>query len=100
MLLIPHLPFLSSRVNPLIEALPSVFTHADVEEMLSYFPQYNPKQRQLPDEIRLHLVETPENSSFPKESTMKSHVADLKYAPLWYVDRNPAAHCASSAQVW
>src|SRR6266850_1829042 len=84
--------------NPLIEALPSVFTHADVEEMLSYFPQYNPKQRQLPDEIRLHLVENSRELFIPQGIHYEIHVAVSNMLRRGYVDRNPAAHCASSAQ--
>jgi AAA domain len=45
------------RGHPLIEALPHIWSRDEVMERLSYFPRFSEAQRDLPPEIRLHLIE-------------------------------------------
>jgi AAA domain-containing protein len=44
------------RENPLIEALPPIFSTAEIYQRLAYDPPYQEDQRGLPGEIRLHLI--------------------------------------------
>lgn len=45
------------RGNPLIEALPVILTEDEVIDKLQFYPEYNEKERLLPDHIRLHLIQ-------------------------------------------
>src|SRR5258708_151050 len=44
--------------NPLIEALPSILSESAIAQALTVYPPYNEKERSLPNEVRLHLIET------------------------------------------
>ncbi|MEC1894089.1 MAG: hypothetical protein ACQEW2_22250 [Bacillota bacterium] len=44
--------------NPLIEALPPIFTEDDVIEHLSVIPSYDEKERTLNANYRFHCVQT------------------------------------------
>ncbi|MEI7845108.1 MAG: ATP-binding protein [Chloroflexota bacterium] len=44
------------RQNPLIEALPKIYSAEEAYQRLAYYPEYQESQRQLPNEIRLHLI--------------------------------------------
>lgn len=50
--LIPHY-----RDNPLIEALPPIWTVDEAIELLAYDPGYDAHHQQYPPELRLHLVQ-------------------------------------------
>src|SRR5258706_16083839 len=84
--------------NPLLEALPPFLTHAEVEERLSYFPAYDPKQRELAEEIRLHLLENSRELFIPQAIHYEIHLSISNMLRRGYVDRNPAAPGASAAQ--
>lgn len=43
--------------NPLIEALPPLWTRDEILERLSYYPSYSENQRKLPAQVRIHLIE-------------------------------------------
>ncbi|HEV2800373.1 MAG TPA: ATP-binding protein [Pyrinomonadaceae bacterium] len=43
--------------HPLIEALPPIWSEEEVIERLSYFPRFSEAERDLPSEIRLHIIE-------------------------------------------
>lgn len=45
------------RGNPLIEALPPIWSVDEVVERLRYEPDYDHKDRELPTELRLHLIQ-------------------------------------------
>jgi hypothetical protein len=45
------------RGNPLIEALPPIWTEQQVIDQLMHFPRHSDKQRALADHIRLQLIE-------------------------------------------
>lgn len=42
--------------NPLIEALPPIWTQDEVAQSLVYYPEYNEEHRKMPSHIRLHLI--------------------------------------------
>ena len=44
------------RGNPLIEALPPIWTMPEVTRRLGHYPEYDEPQRDLPSEVRLHLI--------------------------------------------
>ena len=43
--------------NPLIEALPPIFSYEQSEELLHLYPDYNPKERKLDAHYRYHCVQ-------------------------------------------
>jgi AAA domain-containing protein len=52
--------------NPLIEALPPIWTRAEVTRLLAQFPPYNSEQRRLPAHLRLHLIENAREFFIPQ----------------------------------
>jgi AAA domain len=44
------------KKNPLIEALPPIWSKERVIDMLQYYPDYQEAHRQWPPELRLHLI--------------------------------------------
>lgn len=42
--------------NPLIEALPPIFSPEEAYEKLSYYPPYNVAEANLPTHIRYHAI--------------------------------------------
>ncbi|MBW4485318.1 MAG: ATP-binding protein [Tildeniella torsiva UHER 1998/13D] len=50
-------PFLSNyKGNPLIEALPPIWTEDEVEESLRVYPEYDEEHRKMASHLRLHLI--------------------------------------------
>ena len=49
--LVPHY-----RGNPLIEALPPIWTMQEAARLLGQYPGYDDQHRRLPAEVRLHLI--------------------------------------------
>jgi hypothetical protein len=47
----------SYRDNPLIEALPPIWTTDEAAHLLGYYPDYDEQHRTLPAELRLHLIQ-------------------------------------------
>src|SRR5262245_53471866 len=45
------------RGNPLIEALPPIWTRDEVTEKLARFPDYSEEQRKMDNHLRLHEIE-------------------------------------------
>ena len=43
--------------NPLIEALPPIYSQEEVVDKLSLYPRYNPEERQLESHYRIHMVQ-------------------------------------------
>ena len=43
--------------NPLIEALPQIYSQEEVVEKLSLYPRYNPEERFLESHYRIHMVQ-------------------------------------------
>jgi hypothetical protein len=44
------------RGNPLIEALPPIWTMQEATRLLGHYPSYEEQHRRLPAELRLHLI--------------------------------------------
>jgi hypothetical protein len=75
--------------NPLIEAMPPLWTMEEVEQMLSYFPHYDPKQRKLASEIRIHLLENAREFFVPQGIHYEIHLSISNMIRRGYIDRNP-----------
>jgi AAA domain len=75
--------------NPLIEALPRLWTMGEVEQMLSYFPPYDPEQIQLADEVRLHLLENAREFFISQGIHYEIHLSVSNMLRRGYIDRNP-----------
>lgn len=43
--------------NPLIEALPPIFSKQEVVEKLSYYPSFDENERQLDSHYRFHIIQ-------------------------------------------
>jgi hypothetical protein len=84
--------------NPLLEALPPFVTHQELEERLSYFPKYDSKQRQMSEEIRLHLLENARELFIPQAIHYEIHLSISNMLRRGYIDRNPATRGAPVAQ--
>jgi AAA domain len=83
--------------NPLLEALPAILSHSDVEKKLSYFPEYDPSQRELSEEIRLHLLENSRELFIPQAIHYEIHLSISNMLRRGYMDRNPVTQGASAA---
>ncbi len=83
--------------NPLLEALPAILSHSDVEKRLSYFPEYDPKQRELSEEIRLHLLENSREVYIPQGIHYEIHLSISNMLRRGYIDRNPVTQGACAA---
>lgn len=77
--------------NPLIEALPPLWTMEEVEQLLSYFPYYDPQQRELSKEIRLHLLDNAREFFIPHGIHYEIHLSISNMIRRGYIDRNPAS---------
>ncbi len=75
--------------NPLIEALPPLWTMEEVEQMLSYFPPYEPKQITVANEVRLHLLENAREFFIPQGIHYEIHLSISNMLRRGYLDRNP-----------
>lgn len=82
------------RGNPLIEALPPIWSDKEVAELLDdNNPAFNPDHRYLPAELRYHLLDTDMSQFFV---TLPAHL-DLhgRFSTMLrvgYLARNPASH--------
>lgn len=86
-----ELPIPEYQGNPLIEALPPLWTAEEVEQMLSYFPYYDPQQRKLASEIRLHLLENAREFFIPQGIHYEIHLSISNMIRRGYIDRNPVS---------
>ena len=43
--------------NPLIEALPPIYSQEEIVDKLALYPRYNPEERQLESHYRIHMVQ-------------------------------------------
>ncbi|MDT7540969.1 MAG: hypothetical protein QOE33_873 [Acidobacteriota bacterium] len=75
--------------NPLIEALPHLWSTEEVEEMLSYYPHYAASQRELASELRLHLLENTREFFIPQGIHYEIHLSISNMLRRGYIDRNP-----------
>src|ERR1043165_5540639 len=52
--------------NPIIEALPTIWSREEVEERLSYYPRFSKKMRGLPPHLRKQLAENAREFFIPQ----------------------------------
>jgi hypothetical protein len=69
--------------NPLIEALPRLWSKEEVAEMLSYYPYYDPAQRDLANELRLHLLENVREFFIPQGIHYEIHLSLMLRKKRW-----------------
>lgn len=75
--------------NPLIEALPPIMESADVARGITHLPKYSESQRDLPAEIRLHLLERLRYVVVPDSRHVRIAKSLLRFVRSGYVSRNP-----------
>jgi hypothetical protein len=75
--------------NPLIEALPKIFTAEQVGDMLRNYPICRDKDKNLESEIRLHLVEQIRNFMHPFTHHILMEASISRLIRRGYVGRNP-----------
>ncbi|WP_026673991.1 AAA family ATPase [Alkalihalobacterium bogoriense] len=75
--------------HPLIEALPQILSKSEVVEMLSHYPYFNEKERELDAQYRLHLIQRLFNlfQVLPVHVDMESRISKL--IRQGYIGRNP-----------
>jgi hypothetical protein len=76
--------------HPLIEALPPIWCKNEVTERLSYFPRFSKKQRDLPPEIRLHLIENGREFFIPSGIHLEIESKISRMLRRGLVRRNPS----------
>ncbi|SRR6266498_1775152 len=79
------------RGNPLIEALPPIWTRAEATEKLAHFPPYCEEQRQWPDHLRLHLIESAREFFTPQGIHLEIEIRVSCMLRRGYGQRNPLA---------
>ena len=79
------------RGNPLIEALPPIWTRAEVTEKLAHFPPYSEEQRRGPDHLRLHLIENVREFFIPQGIHLEIEIRVSCMLRRGYRQRNPLA---------
>jgi hypothetical protein len=84
--------------NPLIEALPPLWSMSQVGTMLAYYPPYNESQRELPGEVRLHLLENAREFFIPQAIHYEIFLAISNMIRRGYIGRNPVANFARAKQ--
>jgi AAA domain len=75
--------------NPLLEALPPLWTIEEVTQMLSHYPHYDQDQTKLADEVRLHLLENAREFFIPQGIHYEIHLSISNMLRRGYIDRNP-----------
>lgn len=76
--------------HPLIGALPPIWSKDEVLERLSYFPRFSAKQRDLPSEIRLHLIENSREFFIPSGIPLEIEIKISRMLRRGLVRRNPS----------
>jgi hypothetical protein len=77
--------------NPLIEALPPIWTRAEVTEKLAHFPPYSEEQRRAPSHLRLHLIENVREFFIPQGIHLEIEIRVSCMLRRGYRQRNPLA---------
>jgi hypothetical protein len=75
--------------NPLIEALPPVFTDDQAMVRLSYYPQYEEKQRNAPDHVRYLLIQNGLKFFAPLDIHIDLQRRFSNLIRVGYMGRNP-----------
>jgi AAA domain len=78
--------------NPLIEALPAIWSREQVIDMLQYYPDYQEAHRGWPSELRLHLIRNVLKffEVIPRHLDLEQRLSSM--LRLGYEARNPRLH--------
>ena len=77
------------RGNPLIEALPSIWTEDEVAGRLTYYPPYNERDRLAPAHLRLHLLQNTLQFFEPLPVHLELEQRFSRMIRTGYLARNP-----------
>jgi hypothetical protein len=77
------------RCNPLIEALPSIWSEDEVEERLRYYPPYEDRDRLAPAHLRLHLLQSTLQFFEPLPVHLELEQRFSRMIRTGYLARNP-----------
>ncbi len=84
-----HIP--EYQGNPLIEALPDIWTREEVEELLTYFPHFSKAMREWSAHERLHLLDNAREFFLPQAIHLDLEVRISCMLRRGLVGRNPLA---------
>ncbi|MBW4473286.1 MAG: ATP-binding protein [Stenomitos rutilans HA7619-LM2] len=76
--------------NPLIEALPPIFTQDETAERLAFYPEYDEEHRKMPAYLRLHLIQNTLQFFAPLPIHFDLEQRFSRMIRLGYQARNPA----------
>ena len=79
------------RNNPLIEALPKIYSAEEAYQHLAYYPEYQASQRDLPNELRLHLIYNANQFLKPNWVHLELEQRVSRLVRAGYLIRNPLA---------
>jgi hypothetical protein len=77
------------RDNPLIEALPRIWSEDEAAEMIAHFPSHDELERTLPKEVRFHCLNRLKNVVQPLPIHLELESAISSLIRSGYVNRNP-----------
>jgi len=80
------------RDNPLLEALPPIYTAEVAYQGLRRYPEYSDDQRQLPSEIRLHLIYNANQFFKPSWVHLEIEQRVSRLIRAGYLARNPSTN--------
>lgn len=75
--------------NPLVEALPPLWPLGSVTELLSHYPPYSEEYRNLPAEVRLHMLDNAREFFIPQGIHLEIHISISNMLRRGYLARNP-----------
>lgn len=75
--------------NPLIEALPPIFSYTQIEELLHVYPRYNEKERDLDVEYRYHCIQRLFTYFQPLKQHFDIEQRISRVIRQGYISRNP-----------
>ena len=79
------------RRNPLIEALPKIYSVEEAYQRLAYYPEYQVSQCDLPNELRLHLIYNANQFFKPNWVHLELEQRMSRLVRAGYLIRNPLA---------
>lgn len=75
--------------NPFIEALPDVMSEEEAAKLISFFPEFDVKERELPKHIRPHCTERLKSFVLPFSRHIELEQAISRMIRTGYIARNP-----------
>jgi len=77
------------RGNPLIEALPKIYTAEEAYQRMTHYPEYHESQRDLANEIRMHLIYNANQIFKPNWVHLELEQRVSRLLRAGYLARNP-----------